>query len=55
MLRDCMITTRRKKIHTRTGEKETRTEDICDDKQREEMLKGDESLLPKTRSCKEER
>jgi hypothetical protein len=37
-----MITTRRKKIHTRTGEKETKTEDIYDDKQREEMLKEDE-------------
>ena len=37
-----MSTTRRKKIHTRTGEKETETEDICDDKQREEMLKEDE-------------
>ena len=37
-----MSTTRRKKSHTRAGEKETETEDIYDDKQREEMLKEDE-------------
>jgi hypothetical protein len=33
-----MSKTRRKKSHTRRGEKETETEDIYDDKQREEML-----------------
>jgi hypothetical protein len=37
-----MSTTRRKKRHTRVGEKETETEDIYDDKQREEMLDEDE-------------
>jgi hypothetical protein len=37
-----MSTTKRKKRHTRTGEKETETEDIYDDKQREEMLDEDE-------------
>jgi hypothetical protein len=33
---------RRKKRHTRAGEEETETEDIYNDKQREEMLKEDE-------------
>jgi hypothetical protein len=42
VLRDYMSTTRRKKRHTRTCEKETETEDIYDDKQREEMLDEDE-------------
>jgi len=37
-----MSKTRRKKSHTRTGEKETETEDIYDDKQREKMLDEDE-------------
>jgi hypothetical protein len=37
-----MSRTRRKKSHTRAGEKETETEDIYDDKQREKMLKEDE-------------
>jgi hypothetical protein len=37
-----MGTTRRKKSHTRTGEKETETEDIYDEKQREKMLDEDE-------------
>jgi hypothetical protein len=37
-----MSTTTRKKRHTRTGEEETETEDIYDDKQREEMLDEDE-------------
>jgi hypothetical protein len=37
-----MNKTRRRKSHTRTGEKETETEDIYDDKQREEMLDEDE-------------
>ena len=37
-----MSKTRRKKSHTRTGEEETATEDIYDDKQREEMLDEDE-------------
>jgi hypothetical protein len=41
-LREYMNKTRRKKSHTRTGEKETETEDIYDDKQREEMLDEDE-------------
>jgi hypothetical protein len=41
-LRDYVSTTKRKKRHTRTGEKETETEDIYDDKQREEMLDEDE-------------
>jgi hypothetical protein len=42
MLRDYMSKTRRKKSHTRKGEEETETEDIYDDKQREEMLDEDE-------------
>ena len=33
---------RRKKSHVRKGEEETETEDIYDDKQREEMLDEDE-------------
>jgi hypothetical protein len=37
-----MSKTRRKKSHTRTGEEETKTEDIYDDKQREKMLDEDE-------------
>jgi hypothetical protein len=37
-----MSTPRRKKSHMRAGEKETETEDIYDDKQREEMLDEDE-------------
>jgi hypothetical protein len=37
-----MSTARRKKSHTRSGEKETETEDIYDEKQREEMLDEDE-------------
>jgi hypothetical protein len=37
-----MSTPRRKKSHTRAGEKETETEDIYDEKQREEMLDEDE-------------
>jgi hypothetical protein len=37
-----MSKTRRKKRHTRVGEEETETEDIYDDRQREEMLKEDE-------------
>jgi len=37
-----MSKTRRKKSHTRRGEEETETEDIYDDKQREEMLDEDE-------------
>jgi hypothetical protein len=37
-----MSKTRRKKSHMRTGEEETETEDIYDDKQREEMLDEDE-------------
>jgi hypothetical protein len=37
-----MSTTRRKKRHTRAGEKETETEDIYDEKQREKMLDEDE-------------
>jgi hypothetical protein len=37
-----MKTIRRKKSHTRAGEKETETEDIYDEKQREEMLDEDE-------------
>jgi len=37
-----MSTTRRKKRHIRTGEEETETEDIYDDKQREKMLDEDE-------------
>jgi hypothetical protein len=41
-LREYMSTTRRKKSHTRAGEKETETEDIYDEKQREEMLDEDE-------------
>jgi hypothetical protein len=41
-LREYMNTTRRKKSHTRAGEKETETEDIYDEKQREEMLDEDE-------------
>jgi hypothetical protein len=32
----------RRKRHTRMGEEETETEDIYNDKQREEMLKEDE-------------
>ena len=41
-VRGRMSRTRRKKEHTRAGEEETETEDIYDDKQREEMLKEDE-------------
>jgi hypothetical protein len=41
-LREYMSTARRKKRHTRAGEKETETEDIYDEKQREEMLDEDE-------------
>jgi hypothetical protein len=41
-LREYMSTTKRKKRHIRTGEEETETEDIYDDKQREEMLDEDE-------------
>lgn len=37
-----MSTARNKKRHTRAGEKETKTEDIYDEKQREEMLDEDE-------------
>ena len=37
-----MSKTRKKKSHLRKGEKETETEDIYDDKQREEMLDEDE-------------
>ena len=37
-----MSKTRRKKRHIRTGEEEVETEDIYDDKQREEMLDEDE-------------
>jgi len=37
-----MSKTRRKKSHIRTGEEETETEDIYDDKQREQMLDEDE-------------
>lgn len=37
-----MSKTRRKKRHTRTDEEKTETEDIYDDKQREEMLDEDE-------------
>jgi hypothetical protein len=37
-----MSKTRRKKSHTRKGEEETKTEDIYDDKQREQMLDEDE-------------
>jgi hypothetical protein len=37
-----MSKTKRKKRHIRTGEEETETEDIYDDKQREEMLDEDE-------------
>jgi hypothetical protein len=37
-----MSRTRRKKSHTRTGEEETETEDIYDEKEREEMLRGDQ-------------
>jgi hypothetical protein len=37
-----MSTTKRKKRHTRTGEEDTETEDIYDDKQREELLDEDE-------------
>ena len=37
-----MSTTRRKKSHTRAGEKETETDDIYDEKQREKMLDEDE-------------
>jgi hypothetical protein len=37
-----MSKTRKKKSHTRTGEEETETEDIYDDKQREKMLYEDE-------------
>ena len=37
-----MSKTRRKKSHIRAGEEETATEDIYDDKQREEMLDEDE-------------
>ena len=37
-----MNTARRKKNHTRQGEKVTETEDIYDEKQREEMLDEDE-------------
>jgi hypothetical protein len=37
-----MSRARRKKSHTRQGEKETETEDIYDEKQREEMLNEDE-------------
>ena len=40
-LREYMSKTR-KKSHMRTGEEETETEDIYDDKQREEMLDEDE-------------
>jgi hypothetical protein len=40
-LREYMSKTRRKKSHTRTGEGETETEDIYDDKQREKMLDED--------------
>jgi hypothetical protein len=41
-LREYMSTTRRKKRHTRASEKETETEDIYNEKQREEMLDEDE-------------
>jgi hypothetical protein len=41
-LREYMSTTGRKKRHIRAGEKETETEDIYDEKQREEMLDEDE-------------
>ncbi len=41
-LSECMSRMRRKKRHTRAGEEETETEDIYDNKQREEMLKEDE-------------
>jgi hypothetical protein len=41
-LREYMSKTRRKKSHIRTGEEETETEDIYDDKQREEILDEDE-------------
>ena len=37
-----MSKTRRKKSHIRKGEEEIETEDIYDDKQREEMLDEDE-------------
>jgi hypothetical protein len=37
-----MSTTGRKKRHTRAGEKETETEDVYDEKQREKMLDEDE-------------
>ncbi len=37
-----MSKTKRKKSHTRRGEEETETEDIYDNKQREEMLDEDE-------------
>ena len=37
-----MSKTRKKKSHTRPSEEETETEDIYDDKQREEMLDEDE-------------
>jgi len=37
-----MSRARRKKGHTRASEEETETEDIYNDKQREEMLKEDE-------------
>jgi hypothetical protein len=37
-----MSKTRRKKSSIRKGEEETKTEDIYDDKQREEMLDEDE-------------
>jgi hypothetical protein len=39
--------TRRKRSHTPVGEEDIATEELCDDKQREEMLDGDEILLPK--------
>jgi hypothetical protein len=41
-LREYMSTARSKKRYTRAGEKETETEDIYDEKQREEMLDEDE-------------
>jgi hypothetical protein len=41
-LSECMSRMGRKKRHTRAGEEETETEDIYDNKQREEMLKEDE-------------
>jgi hypothetical protein len=41
-LREYISKTRRKKSHTRKGEEEIKTEDIYDDKQREQMLDEDE-------------